>query len=236
MRAELRDPASDASSGSGEISNGTLAAEAGGTGLLAFAIVTSGILAERYAINDGGFALAATALTAATSFFILVSLLAPYLASFFNPAIALSQILSGRLQLAAGLVCAAAQIMAAMLGVMAAHLATNTGIIQTASFARSGFAVWGGEAAAMLVFTFALLSLRDRSRFILAAAGALCLLLSTLAVPSMSFVNPALTLARSLTESFTALALTDAVIIAIVQLAAAVAGWALYLKIGGNSS
>jgi glycerol uptake facilitator-like aquaporin len=208
----------------GEMSNGILVAEAGGAGLLTFAITATGILSERHAIGDTALALGVTALAGACTFFVLARILAPFIAGYFNPAFTLALVMAGRLRPPAAMICASAQIMGAMLGVMAAHLFTNTGVIQTASQVQTGASVWLGEALASALFIFIALATIARSRALLPLTGAICLLIIAPATPSISFANPAVTLARSLTESFTAIALTDAVIIAIIQLIAVFGG------------
>jgi hypothetical protein len=104
---------------------------------------------------------------------------------------------------------------------VAAHFATGTGLIQNASLHHSGAAVWGGEAAATAAFIVAVLFLEKRGRYLAAFVGTAIMFIAAAVTPSVSFANPALTLARSLTETFASIALTDAVIIAGIQLAAA---------------
>ena len=82
--------------------------------------------------------------------------------SAFNPALAFAFILSGRIGLLTGLLSAAAQIAAAFLGVVAAHLVTNTGLIQVATQIQSGAGVWTGEFLGTALFVFAMLSLAER--------------------------------------------------------------------------
>ncbi len=213
---------------SGGIDGRTVAAEAAGAGFIAFAVVSAGILGERHAIHDVALALTITALTGALAFLVLARALEGHARCYFNPALTLAIVLSGRMPLAAGLTCAAAQILAAFTGVFAAHLVTNTGIVQTATQIYSGPGVWLGEALATAFFTFAALMALARGRNLMPVTGAACLLVAALATPSISFANPALTLARSLTDSFTAIALSGAVLIAAFQFLAAIGGWAFY--------
>jgi glycerol uptake facilitator-like aquaporin len=205
-----------------------LAAEAAGSGLLAFLAVAAGILGERLAIHNVGLALLITALAGASAFFVLARSLRGLAPSFFNPALALASILAGRMSLSTGLIRAGAQIAAAFLGVMLAHLVTNTGLVQVASQIQTGEGVWLGEFLASTLFVFAMLTAAQASTGSAALTGALCLFACALATPSTSLANPALTLARALTDSFLSIRLSDALLIAAIQMIAAIAAWAAY--------
>jgi len=207
-----------------------LAAEAAGSGLLTFLIVAAGLLAERQA--GGSIALAAliTALAGAAGFLVLTRALSPWAVTGFNPALAFALILSGRVDFLTGCLSAAAQIVAAFFGVMLAHLVTNTGLVQVATQIQTGAGVWTGEFLGAGLFVFAMLSLTARGReALIPLTGGLALLAIALATPSLCFANPALTLARSLTDSFTAIRLLDATAIVGVQCLAALGAWLLHL-------
>jgi glycerol uptake facilitator-like aquaporin len=205
------------------------AAEAAGSGLLAFFVVAAGILGERYAIHNVGLALLITALTGAAAFFVLSRTLGAIAPTFFNPALALAFALAGRTHLTTALLCAAAQIAAAFLGVMTAHLVTNTGLVQVATQIQTGEGVWLSEALGTALFVLAMLFIAEKSLGRASATGALALLVIALATPSTSFANPALTLARALTDSFTAIRLEDALAILAMQLIAGVAAWLTFI-------
>lgn len=206
----------------------TITAEAIGAGMLTFLIVAAGILGERFAIDNIALASLITALAGAAAFAVLARALTPAAVAYFNPAMALAFILSGRIDVLTGVLCAAAQIAAAFLGVMIAHIVTNTGLVQVATQIQTGEGVWLGEFLGAGLFVFALLSVMHRRPERASLTGAFCLLTIALATPSTSSANPALTLARTLTDSFTAIRLMDAVAIAGIQLAAAIVAFALY--------
>jgi glycerol uptake facilitator-like aquaporin len=205
-----------------------IVAEAAGSALLAFFAVAAGILGERFAIHNVGLGLLITALAAAAAFFVLARSLGGLAPSHFNPALALACVLDGRISAARGLTRAGAQIAAAFLGVMLAHIVTNTGLVQVATQIQTGEGVWLGEFLASALFVFAMLAAaRDRPGWA-ALTGALCLLACALATPSTSLANPALTLARALTDSFLSIRLGDALLIAAIEMLAGVAAWAAY--------
>lgn len=202
-------------------SNATAVLEATGAAILAFLIVMAGILAERHALHDAEFTVRVTALAGAYGFIALAALFGGQARCLFNPALAFARVLGEDMPVLAGITYAAAQIMGAMIGVMAAHYVTGTGLIQNASLHHSGIVVWTGEAVATGAFVFAILSLEKKGRYIAAFVGTAILFMAAAVTPSLSFANPALTLARSLTESFTSMALADAVAIVLIQFAAA---------------
>jgi glycerol uptake facilitator-like aquaporin len=200
-------------------------AEAIGSGFFAFIIVAAGILAERFAIHNVALAMLMTALAGAGTFAVLTVALKGAARTLFNPGLALACALSGRMPLQTAIICAAGQIAAAFLGVMAAHIVTGTGAVQNASQIETGVGVWLGEFLGTAIFSFAMLALAHRRGELAALIGALCLIAISLATPSMSFANPALTLARALTDSFTSIRLEDALVIAPIQLLAATAAF-----------
>ena len=204
------------------------AAEALGSGLLAFVAVSAGVLAERYAIHDLHIALFMTAVATSCAFYVLARMLGDHAPALFNPALALALALSGRLAYMTAIFSASAQIAAAFLGVMIAHLVTNTGLVQTATQLHTGEGVWAGEFVASALFILAMLTVTGGTSRHAPLTGAACLLAIALATPSVSFASPALSLARGLTDSFMAMRLEDAVLIAAIQIAAALAAWLLH--------
>ena len=202
-----------------------IAAEAIGSGFFAFLVVAAGLLAERFAIHNIAIAMLITAIAGAAAFAVLAVTLKDAAPALFNPGLALALALSHRIALQTAILCAAAQIAAGFLGVMAAHIVTNTGAIQNASQIETGAGVWLGEFLATATFVFAILAQANRRGEQGVLIGALCLLPIALATPSMSFANPALTLARALTDSFTSIRLEDAAAIAAIQILAAIAAF-----------
>jgi glycerol uptake facilitator-like aquaporin len=207
-----------------------LVAQALGSGLIAFVTIATGILAERYAGGNIALASFMTAVSGACAFAGLTLSLGIFAGSCFNPALAFALALSRKLPLSAALFSGATQMAAAMVGVMLAHMVTNTGFVQIATQIQYGQPVWIGEFIASALFVFVALRLITAAPRLLPLAGALCLLAIALATPSLSFANPALTLARGLTDSFTSMRLGDASLVVACQFAGALAatlidGW-----------
>jgi glycerol uptake facilitator-like aquaporin len=201
-----------------------LAAEAMGTGAITFCIVAAGMLAERFAGGNIALSMLATSLAGVSAFVALRLTLyrvAPYA---FTPLMALAGVLEERTPLKEALLVSVAQIAAAALGVMLAHLVTNTGLVQVATQIHTDYGIWGGEFLAGAFFVMVMRDMRKAEPWKTALAGGLALLAVSLIMPSMSFANPAITLARTLTDSFTAIRLQDAGCIAACQVLGAAAG------------
>ncbi|MBX2804510.1 MAG: hypothetical protein KTR19_00940 [Hyphomicrobiales bacterium] len=203
------------------LSNQTVLLEGAGAATLTFIIVAAGIFAERYALHNAEFIVPVTAMAGAYSFIALAAIFGAKARYLFNPALVFARVLSGGLTLAAGLICASAQIMGAMIGVMAAHFATGTGLIQNASLRHAGPDVWLTELVFTGAFVLAVVSLQLKGRYIAAFVGTAIIFIAAAVTPSLTFVNPAITFARGLTESFTSIALIDGVIIGLLQFSAA---------------
>ncbi|MEJ2117514.1 MAG: hypothetical protein P8Y36_06250 [Alphaproteobacteria bacterium] len=201
-----------------------LVAEGLGAGVLMFSIVAAGILAERFAGGNVAIAMLITSLAGVSAFVALRLVLFRVAPFAFTPLMALADVLEGRAPLMQALLASAAQMAAAVLGVMLAHLVTNTGLVQVATQIQTGQGIWGGEFVAGAFFVMVMRDLRKSTPLTVALVGGLVLLALSLIMPSMSFANPAITLARTLTDSFTAIRLQDAGIIAVCQIAGAVVG------------
>jgi glycerol uptake facilitator-like aquaporin len=201
-----------------------LVAEALGAGVMTFCIVAAGILAERFAGGNIAIAMLATSLAGVSAFVALRLALFRVAPFAFTPLMALAGVLEERTPLKEALFVSAAQIAAAALGVMLAHLVTNTGLVQVATQIHTDYGIWGGEFVAGAFFVLVMRDPHIAEPWKAALAGGLTLLAVSLIMPSMSFANPAITLARALTDSFTAIRLIDAGCIAACQVLGAAAG------------
>jgi glycerol uptake facilitator-like aquaporin len=214
---------SDAMNISSNISR-MLVAEALGAGVVTFCIVAAGILAERFSGGNIAISMLATSLAGVSAFVALRLVLFRVAPFAFTPLMALAGVLDKRTALKEALLVSSAQIAAAVLGVMLAHLVTNTGLVQVATQIHTDYGIWGGEFVAGAFFVLVMRDLRKVEPWKAALAGGFTLLAVSLIMPSMSFANPAITLARALTDSFTAIRLIDAGCIAACQVLGAAAG------------
>jgi glycerol uptake facilitator-like aquaporin len=209
-----------------------LAAEALGTALLLAVVVGSGIMGERLAAGNAAIALLGNTLATGAALVVLITVFGPISGAHFNPVVtamfAVRRELSWRLAL--GYVCV--QFIAAVLGVWAAHLMFAEPMLQVSTKARDGLPQGFAEAVA----TFGLIgTILGSLRFRPDATPVLVGLYITAAywfTASTSFANPAVTFARSLTDTFAGIAPNSAPLFIVGQLvgaaaAVAVFGWLL---------
>jgi glycerol uptake facilitator-like aquaporin len=183
-----------------------LAAEALGTAFLLVAVVGSGIMAERLAGGNIAIALLANAIATGAALVVLITVLGPLSGAHFNPAVTLWFAVRGEIARADAMLYAAVQILAAIAGVWLVHAMFDLPLLEVSSKLRDGPAQWLAE----FVATFGLLlTIAGGLRFAPASLPMLVGLYITGAywfTASTSFANPAVTLARSLTDSFAGIA------------------------------
>ena len=196
-----------------------LAAEALGTALLLAIVVGSGIMGERLAAGNAAVALLANTLATGAGLFVLICTFAPISGAHFNPAVTLAALVDRAVTWKEAAAYIVVQFVAACAGVIAAHAMFGLPLLQTSAHARPTF----GEALAEVIATFGLLlTIRLSSRTPLpqlAAAVALWITAAYWFTSSTSFANPAVTFARSLTDTFTGIAPDDVLVFIGAQLA-----------------
>ena len=187
-----------------------LAAEFLGTALLLVAVVGSGIMAERLAGGNTAVALLANALATGAALVVLITVFAPLSGAHFNPCVSLYAAMRGEMRWRLATLYSGTQFVAAILGVWLAHAMFALPILQVSAHLRDGPAQWLAECVA----TFGLLlTIAGAGRFKPAHTPMLVGLYITGAywfTASTSFSNPAVTVARMLTESFAGIAPTSA--------------------------
>jgi len=183
-----------------------LAAECVGTAFLLMAVVGSGIMAERLSGGNVGLALLANTIATGAVLVVLIAIFGPISGGHFNPAVTLFFMLRRGIGAWRGSLYVLAQVTGAIAGVWAAHAMFATPIIEVSSKLRDGSAQWWSE----FVATFGLvLTIAGGIRFAPASVAWLAGLYITSAywfTASTSFANPAVTIARSLTNSFAGVA------------------------------
>jgi glycerol uptake facilitator-like aquaporin len=212
-----------------------LAAEGLGSLLLAATVIGSGIMAERLA--GGNLAVALLANTAATVAVLatLIALFGPISGAHFNPAVSVIETLRGKLPLPRAIGYIAVQIAGCCLGALLAHAMFEMPLIQTSMHLRSGPAQWlsEGVATAGLILVVMGSSTPNEAAWRVAAwIGA-----AYWFTASTSFANPAITIARSLSDTFAGIAPTHVPGFIASQLCGAVVGLVLakfLLSTGGS--
>jgi glycerol uptake facilitator-like aquaporin len=201
-----------------------LAAEAIGTWFLLVAVVGSGIMAESLSGGNVGVALLANTLATGAILTVLITVLGPISGAHFNPAVSLVEALAGRLKVADAASFVAVQVTAAISGVFAAHVMFGQPITQLSQHARSGWPLAFSELVATSGLVFVILgAVRHRPTAVAPIVG-LYITSAYWFTASTSFANPAVTVARTLTDTFAGIRATDAPWFIAAQLVGAVLG------------
>ncbi|MBX9644096.1 MAG: aquaporin [Novosphingobium sp.] len=181
-------------------------AEALGTFFLFATVVGSGIMAEQLAGGSTAVALIGNTLATAAMLFVLIAMLGPVSGAHFNPALSLVMRLRGDCCWQGLAATIAVQLGAGVLGVWCAHAMFGLPVLQVSQHLRAGPGQWLGEFVATfgLVATI-LLTLRHRPAAV-PASVALYIAAAYWFTSSTSFANPAITLARSLSDTFAGIA------------------------------
>lgn len=185
-----------------------LTAEGLGSLLLAATVIGSGIMAERLA--EGNLAVALLANTGATVavLAVLIALLGPISGAHFNPAVSFVQGLRRRLSWSEVLAYSVVQIVGCSLGTVLAHAMFELPLIQASSHIRSGPALWLAETVATGGLLLVVLGHRRPSDAPWMVAGWIGAAYWFTA--STSFANPAITIARALSNTFAGIRPADA--------------------------
>lgn len=187
-----------------------IAAEVVGTALLVATVVGSGIMAETLANGNLAVALLANAIATGAILYVLITALGPVSGAHFNPAV--SAVFAFRRELTWGtaLCFSFAQIIGGIGGSVLAHAMFDQPLIQFSSHARSGVAQWLSETVATFALVFTILgTLRARPDAV-PVSVALVIVAGYSFTASTSFANPAVTVARALTDTFAGIAPGDA--------------------------
>ncbi len=209
-----------------------LVAEALGSAFLLAVVVGSGIMGERLSGGNVAIALLGNTLATGAALVVLIWIFGPISGAHFNPAVTLVAALRRELPVALALAYPLAQVLGGIAGVWTAHAMFGEPILQVSTKLRSG----GDQAFAELVATFGLLAtILGVSRFRPDSTPMAVGLYITAAywfTASTSFANPAVTVARSLSDTFAGIAPASAPAFILAQLvgallAAALFGWLL---------
>ena len=203
-----------------------LVAEGLGTAFLLAIVVGSGIMGERLSGGNVAIALLANAVATGAGLMVLILVFGPLSGAHFNPAVTLAFLLRREIGPAAALAYVAVQVLAAALGVMVAHVMFAEAVIQASTTLRNGGALWTAEVVATFGLVATILGcLRARPEAVPYAVG-LYITAAYWFTASTSFANPAVTLGRTLTDTFSGIAPGDAPAFILAQvLGAALATW-----------
>ncbi len=205
-----------------------LVAEALGSALLLAVVIGTGIMGERLAGGNVALALLGNTLSTGTALIVLITILGPISGAHFNPAVTLAFATRGEIAPRVAVAYVVAQLAGAILGVLAAHAMFAEPILQVSTRLREGPAQIFSEAVA----TFGLLAtilgcLRFRPEFTPVAVG-LYIMSAYWFTASTSFANPAVTVARSFSDTFAGIAPHSAPWFILAQIVGALAAVALF--------
>ena len=185
-----------------------LAAEALGTALLVATVVGSGIMAESMT-KDTALALLGNTLPTGAILVVLITILGPVSGAHFNPAVSLVFALKRDISVSDAALYSVAQIAGGILGAMAAHLMFALPLLDVSLKARTGGAQWFAEVVATFGLIATILGgLRFRQDAVAWLAG-LYITAAYWFTASTSFANPAVAIARSLTNTFSGIRPAD---------------------------
>ena len=186
-----------------------LAAEALGSFFLFATVIGSGIMAEKLAGGNVAVALLGNTLATGAILFVLITMLGPVSGAHMNPAVSLVFRLRGELTTQAALLYVLAQLVGGILGVWTAHIMFGLPILQFSEKARTGVGQWTGEFIATFGLILTIIgTLRSRPECV-PISVALYITAAYWFTSSTSFANPAITIARSLSNSFAGIAPRD---------------------------
>jgi glycerol uptake facilitator-like aquaporin len=181
-------------------------AEVLGTSFLLAAVVGSGIMAERLAGADVALALLANTVTTGAALLALILTFGPVSGAHFNPIVSLSSLLARELNWKVFAFYGCAQIAGAVVGVMLANTMFSLPVISFSHHARSGVEQLLSEFVASFGLVMVIAGVARRGWNVVALAVAAYISAAYWFTPSTSFANPAVTIARSLTDTFTGIA------------------------------
>ncbi len=183
-----------------------LLAEALGSLLLFATVIGSGIMAERLAGGNVAIALLGNTLATGAILFVLITMFGPVSGAHLNPAVTLVMRLRGHISTGTAAAYVAAQLVGGILGVWLAHLMFDMPILELSTKLRTGPGQLAGEALATFGLVLTILGTVKMRPSAVPASVALYITAAYWFTSSTSFANPAITIARSLSESFAGIA------------------------------
>ena len=192
-----------------------------GTAFLLIGVVGSGIMADGLSAGNTGVALLANAIATGCVLYVGITILGPVSGAHFNPAVTFAFALRREIAPAEALAYVVTQVTAGILGVWIAHAMFDLPIIQLSTTSRTGGPLWFAEIVAAFGLVFVIFGgLRHRPESVptlvaLYITGAYWFTAST------SFANPAVTIARGLTDTFAGIDPSHVAAFILAQLAGA---------------
>ncbi|PPC87925.1 MAG: aquaporin family protein [Hyphomicrobium sp.] len=200
-----------------------IAAEFIGTAFLLAAVVGSGIMADKLSAGNVGLALLCNAIATGAALYVLITIFGPISGAHFNPAVTAIMLLNRQIETLPALTYVGAQVLGGIFGVIVAHAMFDQSLLQTSTTSRTGLAQWTAEFVAAFGLILTILgTVRFRPEAVPTAVG-LYIVSAYWFTASTSFANPAVTIARSLSNTFAGIAPGDVLLFIVAQMLGALA-------------
>jgi len=194
-----------------------------GTAFLLAAVIGSGIMAQRLAGGNGALALLCNTLPTGAILAVLILIFGPVSGAHFNPAVSLAFAMRGELQWRMACAYLVVQVCGAVIGVWIAHLMFELPLWQFATTIRTGPGQWLAEAIATFGLLLTIFGCVKGAPAAVAYAVGLYITAAYWFTASTSFANPAVTLARALSDTFAGIAPAGVLAFIVAQLVGATA-------------
>ncbi len=193
-------------------------AEGLGTLALLMVVVGSGIMGEQLSNGNQAVALLANSLATGFALYVLITLFAPISGAQFNPAVSIALFFRAEQTLGSTLVLIIVQVSAATLGVIIAHAMFDLDLIQISTHSRTGLGQFFSELIATCGLLVAIFLARSVAPNQVAVIVASYITSAYWFTASTAFANPAVTLARTLTNTFAGIAPANVVAFVVAQI------------------
>jgi len=198
-----------------------------GTAFLLSAVVGSGIMAQKLAAGNVALALLCNTIPTGAILAVLILVFGPVSGAHFNPAVSLAFSIRGELPWPMAVGYISAQIIGAVAGVWAAHLMFELPVLQLSLTQRIGAGQWFAEAVATFGLLLTIFGCSARTPSAIPYAVGLYITSAYWFTASTSFANPAVTIARSLSNTFAGIAPSGVLAFILAQLAGALTAVAI---------
>ena len=180
-----------------------------GTLALVATVVGSGIMAENLAGGNAAIALLGNTIATGAILYVLITIFAPISGAHFNPAVTLVMLALRELSLIGSILYISAQIAGGLCGTFLAHFMFEQEILQLSGNERSGLAQYGSEVIATIGLVLTILLGRKFRADQVAMLVGLYITAAYWFTSSTSFANPAVTIARTFSDSFSGISISD---------------------------
>ncbi len=204
-----------------------LVAEALGTFFLLATVVGSGIMGESLAAGNDAVALLGNTIATGAILAVLILIFGPVSGAHFNPAVTLAFVLRREIGWRAGAGYVAVQLMAALCGAVAAHFMFELDLLQSSTHLRTGGGQWAGEFIATFGLVATIFGCIKAAPQAVPYAVGLFITAGYWFTSSTSFANPAVTVARSFTDTFSGIHPDHVSLFIVAQLMGAIAAASL---------